>query len=78
MLLAGLLVVACSGELDQKPSTSITDTNFWKSTSDLALACNYLYRYLPGHNQASTNVVFYQAAEFHDFYADDFFCFLLF
>lgn len=73
MFLIAFLAGACSGELDQKPTTSITDANFWKSTSDLALACNYLYSYLPGHNQASTNVIYYQAAPFQDFYADDFF-----
>jgi hypothetical protein len=73
MVLIACLCAACSGELDQKPTTIITDANFWKSTSDLALACNYLYSYLPGHNQASTNVTYYQAAPFQDFYADDFF-----
>lgn len=73
VLWLAFMCAACSEELDQKPTTSITDANFWKSANDLALACNYLYSYLPGHNQASTNVVFYQAAPFQDFYADDFF-----
>lgn len=38
----------CLKRLDQFPQTSISDANFWKTPNDLALACNYLYSFLPG------------------------------
>lgn len=48
MLVAGLF--SCAKKLDQLPQTSLTDANYWKTTNDLKLACNYLYSYLPGLN----------------------------
>lgn len=39
---------SCQKDLNQTPQTTLTNANFWKSPNDLALACNYLYRYLPG------------------------------
>jgi len=43
-------ILSCQKKLDQLPKTSISDANFWKTTNDLALACNYLYSYLPALN----------------------------
>lgn len=41
------LLAACTKQLDQSPQTSLTDGNFWNTPTDLSLACNYLYSYLP-------------------------------
>lgn len=46
LMLAG--VAGCQEELDQIPQTQISDASFWKNTSDLTQACNYLYTFLPG------------------------------
>ncbi len=43
-----VFMISCQKNLDQIPQTSISDANFWKTTNDLSLACNYLYSYLPG------------------------------
>jgi hypothetical protein len=58
MLVTGLLLATglpgCKKQLnDQEPTTTLADANFWKQPSDLALACNYLYSYLPGLNYQS-------------------------
>ncbi|MFT3705183.1 MAG: RagB/SusD family nutrient uptake outer membrane protein [Agriterribacter sp.] len=42
-----LFFSACSKKLDQEPKTVLTDQNFWNTTNDLLLACNYLYSFLP-------------------------------
>jgi hypothetical protein len=41
-------LVACTKQLDQTPQTNISDASFWNTPTDLSLACNYLYSYLPG------------------------------
>lgn len=46
ILLATL--TGCQKDLNQMPQTSLTNANFWKSTNDVELACNYLYSFLPG------------------------------
>jgi len=55
-------LLSCQKKLDQIPQTSISDANFWKTTNDLSLACNYLYSYLPGlaANDPSGNPYPYQ------------------
>lgn len=55
-------VISCRKQLDQVPQTAISDANFWKTPNDLALACNYLYSYLPGlaGNDPSGNPYPYQ------------------
>jgi hypothetical protein len=61
-------VSACK-KLSQVPATSVTDATFWRSTNDLALACNALYPYLPG---ISSQVVdYYKIAPFQDEYGTD-------
>lgn len=52
LILTSLVIVSgitgCQKDLNQIPQTTLSNANFWKSTNDLALACNYLYSYLPG------------------------------
>lgn len=43
-----LLVIGCSKKLDLSPDSQLSDNNFWKTTSDLSQACNYLYTFLNG------------------------------
>lgn len=64
-----LLAYSCTKKLDQQPQTAVTDVTFWKSTNDLALACNYLYSYLPGlkYNGDAT----YLVAPFQEMYGTD-------
>lgn len=38
----------CMKDLNQVPKTQLSDPNFWKTTSDLSQACNYLYTFLNG------------------------------
>ena len=53
-LILGMGITGCSKQLNsQQPTTTLADANFWKQPSDLALACNYLYSYLPGLNYQS-------------------------
>lgn len=40
-------LAACSKKLDMEPESTLTDAGFWKSSSDLILACNELYQSLP-------------------------------
>lgn len=40
--------IGCQKDLNQVPQTTLTNANFWKTTNDLELACNYLYTFLPG------------------------------
>lgn len=49
-MILSLWILSCQKKLDQLPQTSISDANFWKTTNDLSLACNYLYSYLPALN----------------------------
>lgn len=51
------LFTSCS--LDVEPETTLTDTNFWKSETDLRGACNRLYVDLPGfsHDKRSDELV---------------------
>ena len=50
-ILIGVAVVAgltaCSRKLDLTPESTLSDAGFWKSSSDLILACNDLYNNLP-------------------------------
>ncbi|HEY4290906.1 MAG TPA: RagB/SusD family nutrient uptake outer membrane protein [Puia sp.] len=43
-----LWLASCTKQLDQSPGAQLSDNNFWKTTSDLSQACNYLYTYLNG------------------------------
>lgn len=43
-----LCMLSCKKDLDQVPQTGLSDGGFWKTTSDLGQAANYLYTYLPG------------------------------
>lgn len=54
---AALLFAGCS--LDVEPETTLADTNFWKSETDLRGACNRLYIDLPGfsHDLRSDELV---------------------
>ncbi|MBS1664178.1 MAG: RagB/SusD family nutrient uptake outer membrane protein [Bacteroidetes bacterium] len=36
----------CTKQLDLSPDSQLSDNNFWKTTSDLSQACNYLYTFL--------------------------------
>lgn len=38
----------CTKQLDLSPQSQLSDANFWKTTSDLSQACNYLYTFLNG------------------------------
>lgn len=50
-------IVGCNKRLnEQYPTTTLADVNFWKTPNDLAIACNYLYSYLPGLNYQSDPV----------------------
>jgi hypothetical protein len=50
-ILIGVSVIvgftACNRKLDLAPESNLTDAGFWKSSSDLILACNELYQSLP-------------------------------
>jgi hypothetical protein len=63
------ILAGCEDKLNQLPTTSVTDANFWKTPVDLSLACNYLYMALPGHN-ASSNPQFYLTATYQEFYGN--------
>lgn len=45
--MTALWFFGCSKKLDQTPQTDLSDANFWKTTNDMKLACNYLYSQLP-------------------------------
>ncbi len=56
-LMMGTGLAGCTKQLNsQEPTTTLADANFWQQPSDLALACNYLYAYLPGLNYQSDPV----------------------
>ncbi|MBH2005401.1 MAG: RagB/SusD family nutrient uptake outer membrane protein [Sphingobacteriia bacterium] len=38
----------CKKDLNLSPESQLADDNFWKTTSDLSQACNYLYTFLGG------------------------------
>ncbi|MBL7767846.1 MAG: RagB/SusD family nutrient uptake outer membrane protein [Flavipsychrobacter sp.] len=42
------LAIGCNKKLDQQPQSQLSDSNFWKTSSDLAQAANYLYTFLNG------------------------------
>ena len=42
-----VVLSGCSKKLDQYPQTDLSDQNFWNTTNDMKLACNYLYSFLP-------------------------------
>jgi len=46
-----LFIISC--EIDRFPSTSISDTNFWNTESDIRTATNYFYSTLPGLAETS-------------------------
>lgn len=56
LVAGGLMLHACSKKLDLAPESQLSDANFWKSTNDLVLACNYLYSYLPGIESNSSAI----------------------
>lgn len=43
-----LWLAGCNKNLDLLPESQLADANFWKTTSDLSQACNYLYTFLSG------------------------------
>lgn len=43
-----LILAGCTKSLDLSPASQLSDNNFWKTTSDLSQACNYLYTFLNG------------------------------
>jgi len=46
---AALALATCNScDLDREPETSLTDTGFWKSETDLRGACNYFYSLMSG------------------------------
>lgn len=49
---AMLMMNSCTKQLDQVSETDITDAIFWKDSSHLILATNYLYTSLPTFNSA--------------------------
>nr|WP_300701763.1 RagB/SusD family nutrient uptake outer membrane protein [Bacteroides sp.] len=61
LLVGALALNSCS--LDKYPETTLTDTGFWKSETDLRGACNRLYIDLPGflsgngHDMRSDEIV---------------------
>ena len=48
LVLVFVSFISC--DVNRIPETEITDPAFWKSESDLKLAANYLYTFLPGFN----------------------------
>lgn len=46
LLICAILVSSCS--LDREPETNLIDSKFWRSETDLRVACNRLYIDLPG------------------------------
>jgi len=50
LIFPALLFFSCTKKLDQVPKTDLSDANFWNTTNDMKLACNYLYSYLPPIN----------------------------
>src|SRR5690554_2606663 len=62
------LMVGCEDNLDLAPITIIADNNFWNNTTELEMACNYLYTYLPafGSNQDPTGQPYF----IQDFYSN--------
>jgi hypothetical protein len=48
LLSAALLVGAAACDVNRVPETNITDDTFWRTESDLKMASNYLYTFLPG------------------------------
>lgn len=47
LALTVLGIFGCTKKLNQTPETDLSDANFWKTTNDMKLACNYLYSLLP-------------------------------
>lgn len=45
---AMLGVTGCKKDLNLSPESQLADDNFWKTTSDMSQACNYLYTFLGG------------------------------
>lgn len=48
LLLVLFWLAGCNKKLDLSPDSQLSDNNFWKTTSDLSQACNYLYTFLSG------------------------------
>lgn len=57
-MVCGTLVLA-SCDLDRLPETTLSDTNFWQSETDLRGACNKLYVDLPGfsHDTRADDII---------------------
>ena len=50
-IIMGAFVLAVTGcDLDMQPETTMTDTGFWKTETDLRGACNRFYEQLNGNN----------------------------
>lgn len=63
-----LCISSCKKQLDLTPKTVISDANFWHSPNDLALACNYLYNFLPGLGTSDPTGA---PTPYQDTYSDD-------
>ena len=50
LTVAMFILAGCNKDLDLTPESQLADNNFWKTTSDLSQACNYLYTFLSGLN----------------------------
>ena len=60
-------IAGCRKDLEQLPETQLIDGGYWKTPSDLALGCNYLYTFLPGFAGDPTN----NPTTYSDNYSDD-------
>lgn len=66
LAIAAIYMSGCKKQLDQIPQTTISDPNFWRTPTDMSIADNYLYSYLPGLNYLTST---YLVPAFQDMYA---------
>jgi hypothetical protein len=55
MIITSLVLNSCTRQLDEISQTAITDDIFWKDTSHLIMATNYLYSSVPDASTLSTD-----------------------
>lgn len=60
-------MISCRRKLDLEPQTTISDESFWQAPGDLAIACNYLYSFLPGLGNTDPTTT---PAPYQDMYSD--------
>lgn len=56
LVLFSIIAASCNKELNKLPETQLTDAGFWKTTTDLQNACNYLYSFLPSIDNFPDNM----------------------